>query len=187
MKRSAATALAVLFTCLAPTVASADDADAALNANYKALLGRLDDGNAGRLRDAQRAWIAFRDKECAFKAQGHDDAALAKTSHDTCIEALTQQRADQLKSELDCDAEDVGCVPRKAAAAAAPAAGPGTDCRTEVGSTKAERYVAQCQQVSPATHPPCNVANPCNLMIDEIRRSCAMLDKGAPAFCADYR
>jgi hypothetical protein len=46
--------------------------------------------------------------------------------------------------------------------------------------------VQQCQQVSPATHPPCNVANACELMIDEIKRGCAMIDKNAPAFCAGY-
>lgn len=187
MKRLLPLLLTALCACV-PALARADDADAALNANYKALLGRLDDGNAGRLRDAQRAWIAFRDKECAFKAQGHNDAAIAQSSRDACIEELARQRAEQLKSELDCDAEDVSCVPRREAAASnAPAAGADESCRTEVGAGKAERYVAECRQVSPATHPPCNAANPCELMIDEIRRGCAMLEKGAPAFCAGYR
>jgi len=177
--------LGALLAGLPAAVALASDADRPLNENYKALMSRLDGGNRDRLRDAQRAWLAFRDKECAFKAQGHEDAALAKSAHASCIEKLTAQRAEQLKRELDCDAEDVSCVPRKPAAAAAVASEKG--CAAEVGATKAEQYVAQCQQVSPATHPPCNVANTCALMVDEIRRSCAMFDKDAPAFCADYR
>lgn len=163
-------------------------ADAVLNATYKRLVAQLDGGNLERLRDAQRAWVAFRDKECAFKAQGRDDAGLARAAHAACVTGLTRQRTEQLRHELDCDADDASCVPRKAAAAAPPAAADATgNCGAEVGAAKAEEYVAQCQQVSPATHPPCNVANACALIVDEIKRGCAMIDTNAPAFCAQYR
>ena len=38
-----------------------------------------------------------------------------------------------------------------------------------------------CRNVSPATRPPCNVANSCAIMQDEIARSCALFDgKGEP-------
>jgi hypothetical protein len=47
--------------------------------------------------------------------------------------------------------------------------------------------VEQCLEVSPATHPPCNAANACALIEDEIRRGCTMLGKDAPAFCIPYR
>ena len=101
------------------------------------------------------------------------------------VQGKTDEGAEQLKRELDCDAEDVNCVPRRQAAART--GGSAGGCAAEVGAEKAEQYVAQCQQVSPATHPPCNVANACSLMIDEIKRSCVMFDKDAPAFCANYR
>jgi hypothetical protein len=176
-----------LLLCSLPLYAADDasTADAELNATYRSLTAKLEGGNLERLRDAQRAWVAFRDKECAFKAQGHDDAGAAGTAHASCVAGLTQQRTQQLRSELDCAADDAGCVPRKATADAAPAAA--GSCRGEVGAAKAEKYVAQCQQVSPATHPPCNVANACGLIVDEIKRGCAMIDKNAPAFCAQYR
>lgn len=45
-------------------------------------------------------------------------------------------------------------------------------CRDEVGSRQAARYVRDCLAVSAATHPPCNAANPCALILDEIRRNC---------------
>jgi len=56
-------------------------------------------------------------------------------------------------------------------------------CRDSAGTEQAQRYVAQCLQVSPATHPPCNAANACDLIIDEIRRGCDLLGHDAPAFC----
>ncbi|WP_306582175.1 lysozyme inhibitor LprI family protein [Dokdonella sp.] len=177
--------IALCITAWAAPAAMASDADPELNQHYRALMGQLDAANQGRLRDAQRAWLAFRDKECAFKAQGHHDAASARSAHDACIEALTAQRAEQLQRELDCNAHGASCVPRRQdATAQAPSA---ADCVAEVGAQKAEQYVAQCQQVSPATHPPCNSANACALITDEIKSGCDLLGKDAPAFCAGYR
>lgn len=59
-------------------------------------------------------------------------------------------------------------------------------CRQEVGADEAQMYVDQCLEVSPATRPPCNAENPCQLIWDEISRGCAMLGNDAPAYCADY-
>jgi hypothetical protein len=54
-------------------------------------------------------------------------------------------------------------------------------CATEIGAAAAEQRVKTCLSVSPATHPPCNVANSCAMMDDEIARSCALFDgKGEP-------
>jgi hypothetical protein len=59
-------------------------------------------------------------------------------------------------------------------------------CLDEEGEEQAQLYVDQCLEVSPATRPPCNADNPCQLMRDEIARGCAMLDGDAPEFCGDY-
>ena len=59
-------------------------------------------------------------------------------------------------------------------------------CATSAGGAKAAKLVDECLEVSPATHPPCNASNACALIVDEITRGCAMIDKGAPTFCADY-
>ena len=54
-------------------------------------------------------------------------------------------------------------------------------CATDIGGAAAARRVAICRSVSPATHPPCNVANSCAMIEDEIARSCALFDgKGPP-------
>jgi uncharacterized protein YecT (DUF1311 family) len=48
--------------------------------------------------------------------------------------------------------------------------------------------VDQCLAVSPATRPPCNALNACEMIRGEITRSCAMLGSGTdqPAFCKPY-
>jgi hypothetical protein len=56
-------------------------------------------------------------------------------------------------------------------------------CAVSVGPQRAAEYVRQCLEVSPATHPPCNANNSCDLIIDEIVRGCALLSKDAPGFC----
>ena len=48
-------------------------------------------------------------------------------------------------------------------------------CSAERGQAAAQRLVKMCISVSPATHPPCNAANSCALIEDEIARSCALL------------
>jgi hypothetical protein len=68
--------------------------------------------------------------------------------------------------------------------AAAPASA--ASCRETAGEGWAKTYVEQCIEVSPATHPPCNADNPCELIISEIKRGCDILIKGGddvPPFC----
>ena len=69
-------------------------------------------------------------------------------------------------------------------AAAAPTAGPGS-CLAEVGAETSARLVQRCIAVSPATHPPCNAANPCAMIQGEIDRACGMYgpDETRPAEC----
>jgi hypothetical protein len=59
-------------------------------------------------------------------------------------------------------------------------------CATTLGAAKAADLVKRCIAVSPATHPPCNAANPCEMIQGEIDRSCAMYgpDEAKPAECA---
>ncbi|WP_427790061.1 hypothetical protein [Brevundimonas diminuta] len=47
-------------------------------------------------------------------------------------------------------------------------------CLETLGEAASARLVQRCIAVSPATRPPCNAANPCDLIQGEIDRSCAM-------------
>ena len=59
-------------------------------------------------------------------------------------------------------------------------------CTAQVGAAAATRLAERCTMVSPATHPPCNPANPCALIQDEIDRACGQYGPGEtkPAECA---
>ncbi len=59
---------------------------------------------------------------------------------------------------------------------------PTGSCSAEIGQAAAEKLVATCRQVSPATRPPCNAANSCAMIRDEIARGEAFIaqsDTGA--------
>jgi hypothetical protein len=89
-----------------------------------------------------------------------------------------------------CSAQFALDVSPKAASAATDETGTTAKdktCLAQVGKARAEQMVKQCLKVSPATHPPCNVQNSCELIKDEIRRSCALLGMEAPGFCGGYK
>ena len=70
--------------------------DDLLNENYKSLRDDLDPGQAAKLRDMQRAWIASRDATCAFydaKIQGTMAIPMAAA----CLARETARRALLLK------------------------------------------------------------------------------------------
>ena len=62
-------------------------------------------------------------------------------------------------------------------------------CETQVGAEMAAVYVERCIEVSPATRPPCNAANPCELILKEVERGCAILVRDGwdtiPDYCAE--
>lgn len=70
--------------------------------------------------------------------------------------------------------------------AVAPAEASSTSCTLDQGSDAAMDLVRRCMAVSPATHPPCNPENPCQLIQDEIDRACNQYKPGEtkPAECA---
>lgn len=73
---------------------------------------------------------------------------------------------------------------RKHLRAGIAAAGVGMACTEKVGAAEANKLVARCLQVSPATRPPCNADNDCGLIKEEIARGCAQLKGEKPPFCA---
>lgn len=81
-------------------------ADARLNAVYRQLLDALpadagDEHPRKSLRAAQRAWIAFRDAECALVGETHGGMRMWKSALDTqCQAQLTQARAARLEELL---------------------------------------------------------------------------------------
>lgn len=85
------------LVCLGTAYQVADDE---LNAAYKARQASRDEQGRALLRNAQRAWISFRDKECTRQADTYRGGTLARVVQTGCLAELTEQRASKL-SETD--------------------------------------------------------------------------------------
>ena len=80
------------------------NADAALNLTYKNVVGRLARVDASRnlLVTAQKAWIGFRDDECAFEASTSTGGSIHPMIVTECKTTLTKARTEALRRLLEC-------------------------------------------------------------------------------------
>lgn len=85
-------------------------ADARLNSTYRALTQQLDTDSLERLKQAQRAWISFRDALCAFKSEPLRDGSIYPMVLSSCLEKTTDAQTSILKKHLSCAEGDVLCV-----------------------------------------------------------------------------
>ena len=73
--------------------------DRALNAAYRDLMGRLGPELQTDLRNAQRAWIAFRKAECDYRHRS-EGGTMGLLVYDGCWLDFTAKRVTQLQSDL---------------------------------------------------------------------------------------
>ncbi len=74
--------------------------DAELNRVYRRLISRLDENRRARLRAAQRAWVAFRDRSAEFAASAEAGGSLSALEHTLTLISLTDARTLELKAIL---------------------------------------------------------------------------------------
>ncbi|MBX9409084.1 lysozyme inhibitor LprI family protein [Pseudomonas baetica] len=86
-------------------------ADKELNTVYQQITGRLKDNPDSKklLVNAQRAWIGFRDAECAFSSSGVAGGSVYPLIYSSCMTAVTKVRVETLKQYLKCEEGDMGC------------------------------------------------------------------------------
>lgn len=89
---------------------SFNKADAALNAAYKQLMAKLDKADQASLKKAQRAWLQYRDLQCAFNASGSEGGTVHPMVVAGCREALTKAQTAVLKAQNQCEEGDLGCT-----------------------------------------------------------------------------
>lgn len=76
-------------------------ADAELNRVYRQLASQLSDkGRREKLKTAQQAWIAFRDKNSAFAASAVDGGSMYPILEVMELTTMTKHRTEQLKAYL---------------------------------------------------------------------------------------
>lgn len=91
-------ALTLAAAALGQANASASDADAELNRYYAAAMERLKDQGEdyakarNELRDAQRAWIKYRDAECGAVFTSWYPGSIARTMAGQCVDELSRAR-----------------------------------------------------------------------------------------------
>jgi uncharacterized protein YecT (DUF1311 family) len=88
-----------------------DATDAKLNALYKQIEARLKDDATARalLATTQRAWIGFRDAECAFSSAQTVNGSIHPMIVADCLDRLTQTRIKDFDAYLHCEEGDLGC------------------------------------------------------------------------------
>lgn len=93
MEEDASATTQGMVACLSEEAAAWDDI---LNREYRRLMPRLDEEQKAALREVQRAWIVFRDADCAFPhvlVRG----TLAQPWGADCIMQHTARRAFELR------------------------------------------------------------------------------------------
>lgn len=72
--------------------ADAAAADKKFNLLYQQLTAKAEANEKTALRDAQRAWVAYRDKECAYETVGSEGGSIRPMEELMCVTALTNAR-----------------------------------------------------------------------------------------------
>lgn len=70
--------------------------DGRLNTAYRAALGRLEEHRRAAFREAQRAWLAYRDRDCAFRADP-EGGSIARIDGAFCMLRKTAWRTLELE------------------------------------------------------------------------------------------
>ena len=84
-------------------------ADDQLNRLYQTKMAALHENSSKqRLKDAQKAWIAFRDASCVYEIGPREESgSIWPLLQNGCLEAFTTRRVSELKTYVACT-ED-GC------------------------------------------------------------------------------
>jgi len=85
--------------------------DAEMQEIYSRLLSRLTDPRQkSLLREAEDAWIAYRDKQCEFQSSGTAGGTIHPLIEATCLDEKTAVHVAELARQLNCKAGDPSCV-----------------------------------------------------------------------------
>jgi uncharacterized protein YecT (DUF1311 family) len=83
--------------------------DAALNAVYAKLAKKVSPEGKAKLIEAQRAWLKYRDSQCAFETLGTVNGTIHPLEVAQCEAALTKAQSERLEAQLNCEEGDPSC------------------------------------------------------------------------------
>ncbi|MGF6851219.1 lysozyme inhibitor LprI family protein [Paraburkholderia sp. CI3] len=85
------------------------EADRELNKVYQALMGHMSEPAMANLLRAQRAWLAWRDAQCAFDTKNAQGGSAGFMAYSMCLTALTEAQTKHLAKQLNCPEGDITC------------------------------------------------------------------------------
>ena len=75
-------------------------ADALLNQAYRRLAAMLDDEKKTQLKEAQTAWLKYRDSNCEFVADEFKGGSMRPMIYADCLGDMTKKRTDELRNQI---------------------------------------------------------------------------------------
>lgn len=119
-----------------------------------------------------------------YKTQLNDGLTLWRSDQPRARDLLSQAFAGAL-AHRDDGAASSALVALDYGPLASTSAQP---CAKAIGDQRSKYLARICSNISPATHPPCNVANSCKLIADEVIRGCQLDEQlgGETNYCAPF-
>lgn len=75
-------------------------ADVTLNQVYRQLVAKLDDEEKAELKDAQNAWLKYRDANCTFVADQYKGGTIRPMIEGLCLADVTRNRTAELRNQI---------------------------------------------------------------------------------------
>lgn len=75
-------------------------ADAVLNQVYQKLVAMLNDQEQAQLKEAQTAWLKYRDTNCEFVADQFKGGSMRPMIYAFCLKDVTNQRTTELRGQI---------------------------------------------------------------------------------------
>ena len=75
-------------------------ADGALNKAYQQLAAMLDEDDKAQLKNAENAWLKYRDTNCEFVADQYKGGSMRPMIAAICLADVTDNRTKELKSQI---------------------------------------------------------------------------------------
>ncbi len=75
-------------------------ADVALNQVYRQLVSMLNDEEKSQLKEAQTAWLKYRDTNCDFVADQYKGGSMRPMILGYCLADMTRNRTTEIRSQI---------------------------------------------------------------------------------------
>lgn len=75
-------------------------ADETMNQVYRKLVAMLDDDEKAKLKEAQVAWLKYRDTNCEFVGDQYAGGSIRPLIQATCLADMTKSRTTELKNQI---------------------------------------------------------------------------------------